>query len=131
MRNGRFSLVAINVLVFVVLAEIAAVAIYYVRHGTFFYTADRDSPPAIVETTRGELSADVLHPYFGPIHRPGIRPQTNNAGFGSRLAFPYARSSDRQYLVGIFGGSVAQAFCDRGTRRLVTDLQRDSDLANR
>jgi hypothetical protein len=131
MQKGRFSLVAINVLVFVALAEIAAVAFYYVRHGAFFYTADRESPPAIVETTRGELSADVLHPYFGPIHRPGIRPQTNNVGFGSGQAFPYARRSDRQFLVGIFGGSVAQAFCDRGTRRLITALQRDSDLANR
>lgn len=131
MRNGRLSLIAINVLVFVVLAESAAVAFYYARHGAIFYTADRESPPAIVETNRGELSADVLHPYFGPIHRPGVRPQTNNVGFGSRQAFPYARTSDRQFLVGIFGGSVAQAFCDRGTRRLVAALQRDSDLANR
>lgn len=131
MPKSRLSLVAINVLVFVALAEFATVALYYARHGAFFYAADRESPPAIVETNRGELSADVLHPYFGPIHRPGVRPQTNNVGFGSRQAFPYARTSDRQFLVGIFGGSVAQAFCDRGTRRLTAALQRDSDLANR
>ena len=53
MRKARFSLVAINVLVFVVLAEIAAVAFYYVRHGDHFYTADKESPAALVETTRG------------------------------------------------------------------------------
>ena len=41
------------------------------------------------------------------------------------------RTSDRQFLVGIFGGSVAQAFCDRGTRRLIAALQRDADLAAR
>lgn len=131
MRKGRLSLVAINVLVFVALAEAAAVAFYYAQHGAFFYTGDKESPPSIVETKRGELSADVLHPYFGPIHRPGVRPQTNNVGFGSRQAFPFTRSSDRQFLVGIFGGSVAQAFCDRGTRRLITALQLDSELANR
>ncbi|MGH9238953.1 MAG: hypothetical protein ACRD3G_13015 [Vicinamibacterales bacterium] len=131
MPKGRLSLVAINVLIFVVLAEIAAVGFYYVQHGAFFYTAARESPPALPETRRGELSADVLHPYFGPIHRPGVRPQTNNVGFGSTRAFPYTRANDRQYLVGIFGGSVAQAFCDRGTARLIAALQRDADFATR
>jgi hypothetical protein len=131
MPKVRLSLVAINVLVFVVLAEIAAVAFYYVQHGAFFYTVARESPPPLLETSRGELSADVLHPYFGPIHRPVVRPQTNNVGFGSKQPFPYTRANDRQYLVGIFGGSVAQAFCDRGTARLAAALQRDADLAKR
>ena len=81
MPTGRLSLIAINILIFVVQAEIAAVGFYYVQHGAFFYTAARESPPALPETSRGELSADVLHPYFGPIHRPGVRPQTNNVGF--------------------------------------------------
>jgi hypothetical protein len=124
-------LVAINVVVFLALAEIASATLYYVQHGTFFYTAVRASPAAIVETTRGELSADVLHPYFGPIHRHGVRPQTNNVGFGARTAFPYARADARQFLVGIFGGSVAQAFCDRGTTRLIAALRRDADFATR
>src|SRR5687767_15551012 len=88
-------------------------------------------PAALRETGRGELSADVLHPYFGPIHRPGVRPQTNNIGFGSKQPFPFARTSDRQFLVGIFGGSVARAFCDRGTPRLIAALQRDRALAGR
>src|SRR6185503_297529 len=76
-------------------------------------------------------SADGLHPYFGPIHRPGVRPETNNIGFGSKQAFPFARTSDRQFLVGIFGGSVARAFCDRGTPRLIAVLQRDQTLAGK
>ena len=131
MPKGRFSLVAINVLIFLVLAEAAAIGFYYVQRGAIFYTAARESPPALAETSRGELSADVLHPYFGPIHRPGIRPQTNNVGFGAKQQFPYTRANDRQYLVGIFGGSVAQAFCDRGTARLSAALKRDADFATR
>lgn len=127
----RFSVVAINVLLFLALAETAAVAIYFVRHGRVFYTADTAGPPPLVETTRGELSADVLHPYFGPIHRPGIRPQTNNVGFGSRRTFPFTRTDNRQFLVGIFGGSVAQAFCDRGTPRLIAALRRGAGVAER
>ena len=127
----RLSLVAINVLLFLVLAEGAAVVVYYVQHGRLFYTAETVVPPALAETSRGELSGDVLHPYFGPIHRPGVRPETNNIGFGSKQAFPFARTSDRQFLVGIFGGSVARAFCDRGTPRLIEGLRRDPALANR
>jgi hypothetical protein len=129
--KARLSLIAINGLVFLVLAESAAATVYYVRHGLFFYTATKAVPSPIVETSRGELSADILHPYFGPIHRPGVRPQTNNVGFASPRAFPYPRANGRQFLVGIFGGSVAQAFCERGASRLVAALQREGDLAAR
>jgi hypothetical protein len=131
MARSRLSLIAINLVVFVALAEAAAVGAYFFQHGTFFYTAERAVPAPLPETGRGELSADVLHPYFGPIHRPGVRPETNNIGFGSKQAFPFARTGDRQFLVGIFGGSVARAFCDRGTPRLIAVLQRDPALAGR
>jgi hypothetical protein len=131
MSKLRLSLIAVNIVMFVVLAEMAAVAIYFFEHGAFFYTAAKDIPPPLPETRRGELSADVLHPYFGPIHRPGVRPETNNIGFGSKQAFPYTRANDRQFLIGIFGGSVARAFCDRGAPRLIARLQQQSALAGR
>jgi hypothetical protein len=127
----RLVLVAINLAIFVVLAEVVASAWYFFQNGSLFYTGPRPVPPLIVEAERGELSADVLHPYFGPIHRPGIRPETNNIGFGSKYAFPYARKDGRQALVGIFGGSVARAFCDRGTPRLIAALRADSAFAGR
>src|SRR5215210_3386334 len=104
----RVSVVAVNVLLFVALAEGAAVIGYYSQHGGLFYTAEKAVPPELAETSRGELSGDVLHPYFGPIHRPGVRPETNNIGFGSPHAFPFIRTDSRQFLVGIFGGSVAR-----------------------
>ena len=131
MTKSRLSLVAINIVVFVMLAELGAVAFYFFQNGAFFYTAEKAIPAPLPETGRGELSADVLHPYFGPIHRPGVRPETNNIGFGSKVAFPYTRKSDREFLVGIFGGSVARAFCDRGAPRLVAALQRHPALAGR
>ena len=135
LRDGRMArwlaLIAVNLLLFVVLAEAVGVVGYFVQHRALFYTAEKIAPPPIVETERGELSADVLHPYFGPIHRPGIRPETNNIGFGSKYSFPYARTSDRQFLVGIFGGSVARAFCDRGTPRLIAALGKSPAFAGR
>lgn len=131
MTKSRLALVAINVLVLLVLAELVAVAFYFFQHGAFFYTAEKAIPGLLLETRRGDLSADVLHPYFGPIHRPGVRPETNNIGFGSKQSFPYIRKNEREFLVGIFGGSVARAFCDRGAPRLVARLQRNEALAGR
>ena len=124
-------LVAIDTVVFLVLAEVLALAFYYAKHGNLFYVAENPVPAPLVETERGELSADVLHPYFGPIHRPGIRVQTNNIGFGSPYSFPYTRTSERQFLLGIFGGSVARYFCDRGMPRLVSVLQQTQAFVDR
>ena len=54
----RLSLVAINALLFLILAEIAAVVVYSVQHGGLFYMAEKPVPPALAETGRGELSCD-------------------------------------------------------------------------
>jgi hypothetical protein len=118
----RLALVTINIVVFVVLAELLALFVYYQQTGRLFYTYRRPLP-VIEETAQGALTGDALHPYFGPIHRTGVRQETNNIGFGSAYAYPVARANDRQLLMGIFGGSVGRQFCDRGAPRLVSTLQ--------
>jgi len=123
-------LVLVNAAVFVVLAEAAALGLHYWGSGRLFYTAEPRYEP-IPETERGELTGDALHPYFGPTHRPGVRPETNNFGFGSAIAFPFQRANDRQFLVGIFGGSVARYFCDQGMPRLAQTLARDPRYTRR
>src|ERR671913_502961 len=84
----RLALVAINVMVFVVCAELLALVVYYEQTGRLFYTY-RKPLPVIEETAQGALTADALHPYFGPIHRPGVRQETNNIGFGSTRNYPF------------------------------------------
>src|SRR5687768_17327712 len=106
MWRRRLFLLAVQVIIAVVFAEVVAVAYYAFDTGRFYYR-HRPARELIAETERGELTADVLHPYFGPIHKTGVRPETNNVGFGSPHAFPFARQNERQFLVGIFGGSVA------------------------
>lgn len=123
-------LVAINALIFLVLAEAVALVVYYERTGRLFYTYRRPIP-LIEETTQGTLTGDALHPYFGPIHRTGVRAETNNVGFGSPLAYPVARAHERQLLLGIFGGSVARQFCDSGAPRLAAALGRSPAYAGR
>jgi hypothetical protein len=130
MGRHRLLVVLVNVVVFVLSAEILGLALLYWQTGRFFYT-HRRIYPLIEETRRGELTGDALHPYFGPMHRPGVRPESNNVGFGSPRAFPFHRESDEQFLVGIFGGSVARYFCDRGMPRFTEVLRRDPRFANR
>src|SRR5688572_25668251 len=130
MGRIRVASIAISVTIFVVFAELVALFLYYVDTGRLFYTYRR-TVPVIEETAQGALTGDALHPYFGPIHRPGVRRETNNIGFGSPHRYPVARTSDRQWLMGIFGGSVARQFCDRGTERLAAALQRSAGFTNR
>jgi hypothetical protein len=130
MWRVRAAAIAISIALFVVLAELLALFIYYVDTGRLFYTYRR-TMPVITETAQGALTGDALHPYFGPIHRPGVRPETNNIGFGSPHRYPVARASNRQMLIGIFGGSVARQFCDRGAGRLVAAVRRGAKFAER
>ena len=130
MWRRRLVVVAVNVVVLAVVAELLALIVYYEQTGRLFYTY-RKPLPVIEETAQGALTGDALHPYFGPIHRPGVRQETNNIGFGSPYRYPFARADARQFLIGIFGGSVARQFCDRGTPRLVAALQGSEALAGR
>jgi hypothetical protein len=117
----HLTIIVFNVLLFLLLAELAAVTAYYFETGHLFYV-HRKTYPTLAETAKGLLSDDALQPYFGPIHRPGVRPESNNFGFSSPHTFPFTKASADQFIIGIFGGSVGEWFCRRGTERLVAGL---------
>ncbi len=131
------TIVAINVIVFCALAEAAALLLYSFETGRLFYT-DRPAYQRISDTPQGQLTADVLNPYFGPSHKAGIpfeippelreegreapRLATNNFGFVSPYNFPIVRSGN-EFIIGIFGGSVGVWFCQVGVERLLAGLR--------
>ena len=132
--------VIVNVVVFCAAAELLALAIFYYQHGWLFYLDPyRPAIALIQEPPNQGLTAVGLHPYFGPTHRPGIPfdlpPElqtadsgaavaTNNFGFSSRFDYPFMKANDRQFVVGVFGGSVAAYFCRIGAGRFEDDLRR-------
>jgi hypothetical protein len=140
----RAATIAINVVIFVVLAEIVSLAVYYVQHGGLFYVHRRTYEP-VPEAQTGALTANALHPYFGPTHRPGIPfsvPEillkgrvppaaTNNFGFVSPHNYPYTRKRPTELIVGVFGGSVGLWFCQLGAERLLQDLKRSAFFRDR
>ena len=128
--------VVISIAIFCLTAELLALAAFYWDTGHLFYAWRRAYEP-IRETAAGQLTADGLHPYFGPTHKPGypfdipeeLRPQpppapvaTNNFGFVSPHDYPYT-PRDGEAVVGLFGGSVGVWFCQLGAPRLLEQLR--------
>lgn len=110
---------AISALVLAVALELFANAVYYYRHGSFFYAASRAAPAKEQPYTAAEA---VFHPYYAFIHRVGRSGgwwTTNNLGFQVLTSYvqadpgccdiPLARK-EGELIVGVFGGSVAGGF---------------------
>ena len=139
--------ILVNVVLFCVLAEIAGLVFHYAETGQLFYL-HRPTYELIPETAQGEITADRLNPYFGPSHKAGqpfdfpselredgtpppSRPMaTNNFGFDSPYQYPIVKSN-REFIIGIFGGSVSVFFCLAGVDHLVADLQRHEFFKDR
>ena len=110
----------VNLLILFVLVELGSVAFYYWKTGEVFYARNRSQDryarglvPERVFYVLDESMIFRLHPYLGFTQKPGFRPSpsaifANGDGFVSSYEYPYQRKNANQYLVGIFGGSVAQ-----------------------
>ena len=138
---------AVNVAVFCLVAELAALGVFYYQHGWLFYLDPyRPALPRIADTPGQGLAAVGLHPYFGPTHKPGIPfdlppalqtteagplVSTNNFGFPSLYDYPFLKTSDRQFIVGMFGGSVGAYFCRIGAPRFAADLRQNPFFKDR
>ena len=138
MVRRALTIVLVNAIVFVVLAELVGLFFYYEDTGHLFYL-HRNTYDPIPETSQRRLTADGLSPYFGPTHAPGTpfdipeslrdspsapaRLSTNNFGFVAPFDYPFIKTGEHQFVIGLFGGSVGAWFCQVGARRLVDDLK--------
>jgi hypothetical protein len=94
---------AINLLVLFVLLEILSLGFYFLKTRHFFYPRDKEKIKAttsqfeISEPGREEWTLDYqLHPYFGFITPP------------TYAGLPLKKTGKNQFIIGIFGGSVAK-----------------------
>jgi len=147
MLKRALLLLLVNVAMFCILAEVLALGIFYFQHGWLFYLDPyRPTIEQIQDLPNQGLTAVGLHPYFGPTHRPGIpfdlpkdlqsaesgpTVATNNFGFSSRYSYPFTRTNERQFVIGIFGGSVAAYFCRISTSRFEDDLRQNAFFKNK
>ncbi|NEO55824.1 MAG: hypothetical protein F6K54_23795 [Okeania sp. SIO3B5] len=121
-----FSLVTINLVLVFLGLEIVSLGFYYFQENRLFYTRENTISKVRedLEKTGTRLGTDInnksilerLHPFFGYVlkqgsftdEESGIR--VNNYGFVSKYDYPFIKSNKNQFVVGVFGGSVANDF---------------------
>ncbi|NES71693.1 MAG: hypothetical protein F6K24_44080, partial [Okeania sp. SIO2D1] len=148
-----FSLVTINLVLGFIGLEIVSLGFYYFQENRLFYT--RESTISKVredlEKTGTRLGADLnnesilerLHPFFGYVLKQGIFTdeelgiRVNNYGFVSKYDYPFIKSNKNQFIIGIFGGSVANNFAvglninqSRGNEEFINNLKTIPELAD-
>jgi hypothetical protein len=124
----------VNVIIFVLLLELIAAAVYFFNHKAFFYT-DKDKHKrnirgSIAFNMDRQLTAARFHPFFGYTHKAGLK-DTNNYGFYCPFDYPLKKEKENWYIIGIFGGSVANDFYTKGRERLTKKLKNHHHFADK
>ena len=116
-------LASINFILAFIGLEVVSLAFYYSQEKQLFYTNKKTISQVReeLEKTGTRLGTDInnesilerLHPFFGYVLKPGIFTQeesgikVNNYGLLSKYDYPFIKSNRNQFVIGIFGGSVA------------------------
>jgi len=150
MSNKRLLLmVAVNVALFFIFAEIMAVTLYFIQGDGLFYS-HKKMYALIQEDKEGKLTEVRIHPYFGFAGSPGWERQhlpvyqtfwdgisdvklntVNNHGLYSNHDYPFNKTKSNQFIIAIFGGSVAEEFALVGQPYLIKALQASPFFANK
>lgn len=139
-------IVAVNLVLLAVFAELVALALYFYTTGRLFYTHKKLYLAIGQEAADAPLTHRRIHPYFGYVDAPGWTQSstspvwqlvadplkmTNNHGFISNYDYPFIKTANNQYIIGIFGGSVAEFFALSARDELITNLQSDAFFADK
>ena len=109
----------INLVLLLVFLELGSLGWYFLKHKQIFYTREkREDKSALGVNLEGvRLNQSIVerfHPFFGFIQKPspdfrsGFK--VNNYGFISPYDYPFKKFKKNQFVIGIFGGSVASDF---------------------
>ena len=112
-------LALINFALLLFFLELGSLGWYFVKHKQFFYTREKaqDKSTLGINLEGVRLNQSIVerfHPFFGFIQKPSadFRPgfKINNYGFISPYDYPFKKFKKNQFIIGIFGGSVASDF---------------------
>ncbi len=109
----------INLAFLLVFLELGSLGWYFVKHKQFFYSREKTQNKSALginlEGVRlNESIVERFHPFFGFVQKPSgdFRPgfKVNNYGFISPYDYPFKKTSKNQFVIGVFGGSVASNY---------------------
>jgi len=118
-RQEFIKIALINLALLLVFLELGSLGWYFVKHKQFFYTREkRQDKLALGINLEGvRLNQSIVerfHPFLGFIQQPGpdFRPgfKNNNYGFISPYNYPFKKTKPNQFIIGVFGGSVASGY---------------------
>lgn len=121
LKKGQESLkiALVNLVLLLVFLELGSLGWYFVKHQQIFYTREQQKDKFNVEINLEgvrlrESIVERFHPFFGFIQKPrqDFRPgfKNNNYGFISPYDYPFKKTKPNQYIIGVFGGSVASDY---------------------
>ncbi len=116
--KNLFSVIAINVAILFICMESLSIAFYFLTQNQLFYIRNKTQEPVVEDIQRigirlDDSTVERLHPFFGYVMKQGAfsnkkyNLKVNKSGFYTPLQYPFYKSSKNQFIIGIFGGSVA------------------------
>ena len=138
------TLIAVNLAIAFICLEALSLAFYFINQKQFFYTRTKGKEKVVEDIERigirlDESIVERLHPFFGYVLKQGAFPneklklKVNKEGFYSLYEYPFIKTNKNQFIVGIFGGSVANNFAvdEYVNQRLSKKLQSYPEFADR
>ncbi len=134
--------------------EAVSLGFYYSQENQLFYTIKNTTSKVREDLektgTRLDISLDSesilerIHPFFGYVVKGGNFSQqqwgirVNNYGFVSQYNYPLLKTNKNQFIIGVFGGSVANSFAvnihvnkSRGNEEFIKNLKTIPELVNK
>jgi len=114
-------LIAVNLAITFIFLEALSLAFYFIQQNQFFYTRTKAKEQVVEDIERLGIRVDEsiverLHPFFGYVLKPGaftnekLKLKVNKHGFFSLYEYPFVKTNKKQFIIGVFGGSVANNF---------------------
>ena len=138
------SLIAVNLAIAFICLEALSLAFYFINQKQFFYTRTKAKEKVVEDIERigirlDESIVERLHPFFGYVLKQGaftnekLKLKVNKHGFFSLYEYPFIKTNKKQFIIGVFGGSVANNFAvdEYINQRLSKKLQSYPEFADR
>ncbi|MEG4804031.1 hypothetical protein QUB63_06945 [Microcoleus sp. ARI1-B5] len=146
LKNGKnlLILIAVNLAIAFICLEALSLAFYFINQKQFFYTRTKGKEKVVEDMERlgirlDESIVERLHPFFGYVLKQGaftnekLKLKVNKQGFFSLYEYPFVKTNKKQFIIGVFGGSVANNFAvdEYINQRLSKKLQSNPEFADR
>ncbi|EGK85673.1 hypothetical protein D0A34_20755 [Microcoleus vaginatus PCC 9802] len=114
-------IIAVNLAIAFICLEALSLAFYFIKQKQFFYTRTKAKEQVVEDIERLGIRVDEsiverLHPFFGYVLNQGaftnekLKLKVNKHGFFSLYEYPFVKTNKKQFIIGVFGGSVANNF---------------------